>query len=146
MKNLLLILIVYLLLMLKLKMVLVRYKKKKHLTSARGILEKILSQENMGRKENHGYKNQCSSQLSLSKPKKKSITIIFFYFLNLFFFKFLWLMLLSYLRTRGKWKMLLLIKEKFLMRQYLLCLLITLSAARFLRSLVIQVCPPFLAP
>src|SRR3954468_3749625 len=40
----------------------------------------------------------------------------------------------------------LLIKEKFLMKQYLLCLLTTLLVARFLRSLVIQVYPPFLAP
>ena len=59
------------------RMILLKYKKKKHPTSARDILEKTLLQEDMGRKENHGYRNQCPSQVSLSKPKKKSITINF---------------------------------------------------------------------
>ena len=54
-----------------------KYKKKKHPTSARSILESTSSQEDMGRKENLGYINPCPSQVSLSKPEKKSTTISF---------------------------------------------------------------------
>src|ERR1041385_1154938 len=80
--------IVYLPLMLRLKTVLslkrmmkrmihLKFEKKKHPTNARNTLGKILSQEDMGRNENHGYRNPCRFQVSLSKPKKKSITISF---------------------------------------------------------------------
>src|ERR1041385_6038920 len=54
-----------------------KFEKKKHPTNARNTLEKILSQEDMGRKENHGYRNPCPFQVSLSKLKKKSIKISF---------------------------------------------------------------------
>src|ERR1041385_841512 len=87
-KSLLLIQIVYLPPMLRLKTVLSlkrivkrmihpKFEKKKHPTNARNTLEKILSQEDMGRNENHGCRNPCPFQVSLSKLKKKSITISF---------------------------------------------------------------------
>src|SRR4051812_15272596 len=88
-KNLLLMLTAYLPLMLKLKtvlspkkmirrrMILPRCEKKKHPIHARSIPEKASSQEDMGRKENRGYKNPCPFQVSLSKLKKKSIIIKF---------------------------------------------------------------------
>src|ERR1041385_4687905 len=80
--------IVYLLPMLRLKTVLrlkrmvkimihPKFEKKKHPTNARNTLEKTSSQEDMGRKENHGYRNPCHFQVILSKLKKKSITISF---------------------------------------------------------------------
>src|ERR1044071_6348400 len=47
-----------------------KFEKKKHPTNARNTLEKILSQEDMGRNENHGYRNPCPFQVSLSKLKK----------------------------------------------------------------------------
>src|ERR1041385_8952878 len=50
-----------------------KFEKKKHPINARNTLEKTLSQEDMGRKENHGYRNPCPFQVSLSKLKKKSI-------------------------------------------------------------------------
>src|SRR3954469_20551801 len=67
-KSLLLIQIVYLPPMLRLKMVLSlkrmvkrmihsKFEKKKHPTNARNTLEKTSSQEDKGRKENHGYIN-----------------------------------------------------------------------------------------
>src|SRR4051812_9120482 len=40
--------------------------------SARDIRERSSLQENTGRKNNHGYRNQCPFQVSLSKLKKKS--------------------------------------------------------------------------
>src|SRR4051812_35462865 len=64
-----------------------RFKKKKHLTSARSILEKTSLQEDMGRNENHGYINPCPFQESPSKPKKKSTTTSFVSGWNLFFFR-----------------------------------------------------------
>src|SRR3954463_2390966 len=48
-----------------------KFKKKKHPKNARNTLEKTSSQEDMGRKENHGYKNLCPFQVSLSKLKNK---------------------------------------------------------------------------
>src|ERR1041385_7304752 len=80
--------IVYLPPMLRLKTVLIlksmvkrmihpKFEKKKHPTNARNTLEKILSREDMGKNENHGYRNPCPFQLSLSKLKKKSIRISF---------------------------------------------------------------------
>src|SRR4051812_39563297 len=59
------------------RMVHPRFEKKKHPTSVRSILEKISSQEDTRRNENHGYKNPCPSQASPSKPKKKSTTTSF---------------------------------------------------------------------
>src|ERR1041385_715651 len=59
------------------RMIHLKFEKKKHPTNARNTLEKILSQEDMERNENHGYRNPCPFQASLSKPKKKSITISF---------------------------------------------------------------------
>ena len=50
-----------------------RFEKKKNLTRARSTLEKISLQEDMGRNENHGYRNPCPFQASPSKPKKKSM-------------------------------------------------------------------------
>src|ERR1041384_2282216 len=74
-KRLLLIQIVYLPPMLRLKMVLSlkrmvkrmihpKFEKKKHPTNARNTLEKTSSQEDMGRNENHGYRNPCPFQVS----------------------------------------------------------------------------------
>src|SRR3954466_13165589 len=54
-----------------------KFEKKKHPTNARNTLKKTSSQEDMGRNENHGYRNPCPFQVSLSKLKKKSITISF---------------------------------------------------------------------
>src|ERR1041385_1284588 len=77
-KNRLLILTTYLPLMLKLKtvlspkkmirrrMILLKCEKKKHPINARSILEKTSSQEVMGRKEKHWYRNPCPFQVSLS--------------------------------------------------------------------------------
>src|SRR4051812_11101233 len=73
-KNLLLTLTAYLPPMLKLKtvlsskrtrrrMILPRCEKKKHPTNAKSILDKTSSQEEMGRKENHGYRNPCPFQV-----------------------------------------------------------------------------------
>src|SRR3954469_10509311 len=87
-KNLLLIQTTYLPPMLRLKtgpnlekmlkrMIHLRFEKKKHLISARSTLEKTSLQGYMGRKENHGYRNPCPFQVSLSKPKKKSTTTSF---------------------------------------------------------------------
>src|SRR3954468_15973290 len=76
-------------------------ENKKHQINARNTLEKTSSQEYMGRKENHGYRNPCPFQVSPSNLKKKSITISFVSGLSLFFFKSLWLMLLSYLLIRN---------------------------------------------
>src|ERR1041385_3892881 len=87
-KSLLLIQIVYLSPILRLKtalglkrmvkrMIHPKFEKKKHPTNARNTLEKTSSQEDMGRKENHGTRNPCPFQVSLSKLKKKSITISF---------------------------------------------------------------------
>src|SRR4051812_22492697 len=68
------------------KMIHLRFKKKKkNLTSVRSTLEKTSLQEDMGRKENHGCRNPCPSQVSLSKPKKKSTTTSFVSGWNLFF-------------------------------------------------------------
>src|SRR4051812_24105597 len=58
-------------------MIHLRFEKKKHLTSARSTQENTSSQEDMEMKENHGYRNPCLFQVSLSKPKKKSTTISF---------------------------------------------------------------------
>src|SRR3954463_4281032 len=99
MKSQLLIPTVYLSPMLRLQMVLnlkikimrrairLKFKKKKHLTNVRGTLKKTSSQENMGRKENHGCRNPCTFQVNLSNLKKKSITISSVSGLSLFFFK-----------------------------------------------------------
>src|SRR4051812_18921476 len=54
------------------RMIHLRFEKKKHLTSARSILEKTSLREYMGRNENHGYRNLCPSQVSPLKPNKKS--------------------------------------------------------------------------
>src|ERR1041385_7023107 len=59
------------------RMIRPKLEKKKHPTNARNTLEKTSSQEDMGRKENHGTRNPCPFQVSLSKLKKKSITISF---------------------------------------------------------------------
>jgi len=69
------------------RMIRLKFEKKKHLTNVRGTLKKTSSQENMGRKENHGYRNPCPFQVSPSNLKKKSIIISFVSGLNLFFFK-----------------------------------------------------------
>src|SRR3954470_6365191 len=71
------------------KMIRLRFEKKKHLTSARSILENTSLQEDMGRNENHGCRNPCPFQVSPSKPKKKSTTTSFVSAGNLFFFRFL---------------------------------------------------------
>src|SRR3954470_24813786 len=87
-KNPLLILTTYLPLVLKLKtvlsakkirrrMILPRCEKKKHPINARNTQEKTSSQEDMGRKENHGYRNPFPFQVSLSNLKNKSIIINF---------------------------------------------------------------------
>src|ERR1041385_4459713 len=54
-----------------------KYEKKKHPINARSTLEKTSSQEDMGRKENHGYRNPCPFQVSPSNLKKKIIIINF---------------------------------------------------------------------
>src|ERR1041385_3486094 len=54
-----------------------RQGKKKHPINARGILKKTSSQEDMGRKENHGYRSPCPFQVSPSNLKKKSTIINF---------------------------------------------------------------------
>src|ERR1041385_3978195 len=59
------------------RMILSRCEKKKHPINARSILEKTSSQEDTGRKENHGYRNPCPFQVSLSNLKKKSTIINF---------------------------------------------------------------------
>src|SRR6187399_84728 len=69
------------------RMIRMKFEKKKHLTNVRGTLKKTSSQENMGRKENHGYRNPCPFQVSPSNLKKMSIIISFVSGLNLFFFK-----------------------------------------------------------
>ena len=59
------------------RMIHLRFEKKKYLTSVRSTPEKTSLQEDTGRKENHGCRNPCPFQVSLSKPKKKSTTTSF---------------------------------------------------------------------
>src|ERR1041385_1499541 len=81
-KSLLLIQIVYLPPMVRLKtmlslkrmvkrMIHPKFEKKKHPTNARNTLEKTSSQEDMGRKENHGYITPCPFQVSLSTKEEE---------------------------------------------------------------------------
>src|ERR1041385_2718337 len=59
------------------RMILPRQEEKKHPINSRSTLEKTSSQEDMGRKENHGYRNPCPFQVSSSNLKKKSTIINF---------------------------------------------------------------------
>ena len=151
--NLLMTLIVYLFLMLKLKvvmnmlmimirmMLIIRKKVKKNLKNLlniKNMIKKILLLGSMVKKENLGCKKLCIFLVSLSKVKKKNIIINFVNGWNLSSCKFLWLMLLNSLLIPNIWKILLLIRGKFLMRKFPLCLLIIPSMVKFLRSLETQ--------
>src|SRR3954471_8977193 len=53
------------------RMIHLRFENKKHLTSARSILEKTLLQEDMGRKENHGCRKYMPFQGKSLKTKEE---------------------------------------------------------------------------
>ena len=123
-----------------------RFEKKKHLTSVRSIPEKTSLQEDMGRNENHGCRNPCPFPGKSLKTKEEEHYKKFCEWMKPIFLQIPFTDTIKLPHYSRDMQDIVTNKRKVPNEAISTMLANCTFSGRFLRSLVIQVYPLFLAP